>query len=228
MYNSFEEKIINIEFINENLFYLVLSNSFGIKYEPGHCFSIKIPKININREYSICSIYGDKELVFLIRKIDGGLFTSYLINNLNKNDSLTLNGPYSEFFFPKKTQNNNLYDKYYLIATGTGVAPYISYVRQFSYLKPKIKILHGIRLISDMIPELLIDDIEYVPAISKEDSKKHFNGRVTDFLRAEKFDYTTNTCYYLCGNRKMISQTYDILVNEKEISSNNLISETFF
>ena len=37
-----------------------------IEFDPGHCFSIKIPKVNINREYSICSIKSDNSLLFLI------------------------------------------------------------------------------------------------------------------------------------------------------------------
>jgi len=224
MYRSFVEKISDIYFINDNLFYLNLSNTNNIDFEPGHCFSIKIPNVNLNREYSVCSIRSDNSFLFLIRKIDGGLFTNYLLDNLKVGDSLQINGPYGEFFFPKPNDENKLYKRYFLISTGTGIAPYISYIKKNPNFFKNITLLHGIRLNEDIIPEYKSKS-NYIPCVSQEDSV-YFKGRVTDCILIKELNI--DDCFYLCGNRMMISECYDILVDLKKIPPNNIISETFF
>ena len=224
MYRSISEKIVNIKFINKNLFYLELSNTNDIEFDPGHCFSIKIPKVNINREYSICSIKSDNCLLFLIRRIEGGLFTNYLLENLNIGDTLQVNGPYGEFYFPMYNSKNNLFERYFLISTGTGIAPYISYLKKYPNLSDKSFLLHGVRYLVDILKEY-IKNPNYSPCISQEKSEYYY-GRVSDYIIQKEIN--NNDCFYLCGNRMMISEFYDILVENKKISPNNIISETFF
>ena len=57
----------------------------------------------------------------------------------------------------------------------------------------------------------------------------HFLGRVNAQL--DKLEYINNyenSIYMICGNSYMISDVYDILVNEKKIDPNLIITESFF
>ena len=50
----------------------------NIKFNPGQFFSIGVPGIPINREYSVSSSINDDYLDFLIREISDGVLSSKL------------------------------------------------------------------------------------------------------------------------------------------------------
>ena len=152
------------------------------------------------------------------------MFSNYVVDNLTIGDELFINGPYGEFFFPKLKSDNQYFNRYFLISTGTGIAPYISYLKNFKELGHKILLVHGIRLLEDSVKTIDIGQ-KYIPCISQEQSS-YFNGRVGKYISNIEVD--GNDCFYLCGNRIMISDVYDILVDQKKIPPNNIISETFF
>ena len=52
-----------------------------------------------------------------------------------------------------------------------------------------------------------------------------FSGRVTDYLKYHP--QPVAAMYYLCGNRNMINDAYDIL-REQGVSGTNICTEVFF
>lgn len=182
----------------------------------GQCVNIGIPNTGINREYSTYSGEKEGDLTFLIREVEGGQATSKL-RRLNPGDAVEVDGAYGKFVIDQSDADSA---KYVCIGTGTGIAPFHSFIR--SYPELKFRVIHGIRYIDEAYDR---EDYPDYTSCTSRDENGDFHGRVTDYLRenpAEKGCY-----YYLCGNRNMINEVYDIL-REQGISGSNIITETFF
>ena len=108
------------------------------------------------------------------------------------------------------------------IATGTGIAPFHSFVRSFPELN--YTLLHGVRYASDRCNFELHDTERYIQCVSREDGGK-FKGRVTDYLRQHPVN--PDTLFYLCGNCDMIFEAYDILVHQG-VPRHHIMSEVFY
>ena len=200
-------KVISIREISKTAFVLRLERN-NFDFIPGQCANIGIPKMAINREYSIYSGIGDKYLEFLIKEVKNGVVSTSLKKSV-KGDFLTIDGAYGLFTIIDMNK------KYVFVCTGTGIAPFHSIIK--SYPNLKYTVLHGIREKSEEYDKK--DYKNYISCISKEDT------RVTDYLKNNKID--TESIYYLCGNSSMINDVYDIL-REKGVNSSNIHSESFF
>ena len=187
-----------------------------IRFKSGQCFNLGLPGMEINREYSIYSGSEDPYLDFLIRKVEGGLVSNSLAV-LKEGDFIEVDGPYGEFCIPQ----NKLNSKFVFIASGTGIAPFHSFVKthgNFDY-----KIIHGIRFSSERYDA---DDYEagkYIPCISQNDGGESI--RVTDYLLKNPVE--SDALIYLCGNRNMIIDSVQILLDQG-INGDQIISEVFF
>lgn len=217
MNSPVNHRVIQVRFLTDSTYVLVLERN-GLKFVPGQCVNIGLMNSAVNREYSTYSGLKDKNLEFLIKKVvDGNV--SVGLSLLNPGDEVSLDGAYGLFTLkdPKKRGQ-----KFLFIASGTGIAPFHSFVR--SYPGIDYQILHGIRFIKEQYGHEDYDDDRYIPCTSKEEGGK-FYGRVTDYLRSHPIDPTA--LVYLCGNNAMISDVYDILRNQK-ISADNIFTEVFF
>jgi ferredoxin--NADP+ reductase len=183
----------------------------------GQCFSVGTSSLGINREYSMYSGSDDHYLDFLIRKVADGRVSSKL-HSLSPGELVEIGGPYGEFCLTE----THIENKYLFIASGTGIAPFHSFVKTFPELK--YEILHGVRHENEKYDFEAYQNGSYFPAISRP--TKGGNGqRVTDLLLARDFDPKEKV--YLCGNRSMIIDCVEILRN-RGISGDSIFMETFF
>jgi len=208
-------KILDINFLTESI-YLFRAEKQAVTFKAGQCFSLAPVGLGINREYSIYSGENDTYLEFLIKIVEGGIVTSALKKS-KIGDSLEIAGPYGEFCLDKKKVASS---KYLFIATGTGIAPFNSFIKTFPQLD--YQIIHGIRYDKEKYPE---EDNKYTACVSREKTTKHFKGRLTDYLT--QIEIPSDTICYLCGNRAMIIDAYDIL-RQQDINGDNIITEVFF
>lgn len=218
-------KLTRKEYVNSNLFKLYFEKK-NLKFIPGQHFSLSIPGKSLNREYSSYTSKDDEEIGFLIRRVDGGRMTNYL-NKMTIGESLNIYGPYGSFTLEDK----NLLDKKIIfIASGTGIAPFVSIKK--SYDISKYKLFLGIRKKEDICDEDVFDTDKSYYCISREkkiSKNNHYVGRMNEQLsKIEYIDDYKNYIYMICGNSFMISDIYDLLVNEKNINPNNIITESFF
>ena len=130
--------VLDIEHLTNNTFRLRVERP-DITIISGQCFNVGIPDLGINREYSMYSSANSKYLDFLIRSVEGGLISSEL-QKLKPGDLVEVDGAYGEFCL--KDPLNKSQD-YLFIATGTGIAPFHSFIK--TYTKIKYKILHGVK-----------------------------------------------------------------------------------
>lgn len=184
------------------------------------------PQQMIRRPYSICSGTQQHELEFYVSMLSGGELTPRLFQ-LRPGARLFL-GPQARGFLTLEnipTDTNLL-----MVATGTGLGPYISMLRTHAYQFPadKIGIIHGARYSWDLgyRPELesyaaRFKNIRYLPTISRPDVDPAWggdHGRVQRWLEAHDFDQRfgfalrPEACHvFLCGNPGMIEEATTLL-----------------
>lgn len=182
----------------------------------GQCFNVGLPGMDINREYSMYSGSKENYLDFLIRRVEGGLVSDRL-SKLKIGEIVEIDGPYGEFCVPE----NKLSSKFIFIASGTGIAPFHSFIKTYNNLE--YKLIHGIRFFSERYDA---DDYEvgkYIPCISQNNAGKSI--RVTDYLLKNPVE--SDALIYLCGNRNMIIESVQILLDQG-VNGDQIISEVFF
>lgn len=209
-------KVITNRRLSEHTFVLRVEKP-NTPVRAGQCYSLGTENLAINREYSIYSGVNENYLEFLIREVEGGIVSPALAQ-LKQGDEVTLTGPFGEFCI----DNLNLNDRNFLfIASGTGIAPFHSFIRTFPNIK--YTILHGIRNEDERYDSESYLPESYKPCISKpiELSKSE---RVTDKLG--KIDLSDKTIF-LCGNKMMISDSLAI-IRRSNLSGDRVFTETFF
>ena len=170
------------------------------------------------REYSIYSGETDDYFEVLIKAVKPG-DVSQQLKTLTTGDLVTVEGPMG-FFTLENIKVGTA--KLVLIATGTGIAPFHSFVKSHPNLH--YQILHGVRLAEESYELQDYDPNKFVLCTSGE-NKGNFNGRVTDYLRQNNVDVHAE--YFLCGNVKMIHEAFDIL-KEKGINPTQMHAEVYF
>jgi ferredoxin--NADP+ reductase len=215
--------------LTDELFFLNILPDSGVPdFIPGQYVAIGLPdreeKI-IKRAYSIGSSPNDKRfLQFYIARVGEGELTPKLAS-LKEGDRL--------YVAPKITGNFTLKHlksdaPITFIATGTGIAPFISMLRSLreENLHRKITLIHGVRHLGDLAyREELIEynsfnpTFRYLAAISREDVSKCdifkglYRGRVPTLFHEGivGLSLAAEDQVMLCGNPSMIDEMEEYL-----------------
>jgi ferredoxin-NADP reductase len=199
--------------------YIIKVEKRDLKFTAGQFFSLGLENNLINREYSVCSGENDSTVDFLIREINKGIISSNL-RNIKINDKIKVLGPFGNFYLKKFDEKK----QYIFIATGTGIAPFMSIIK--TYPNTNYKIFHGVRLFEDTIKELI--DKNYFTFVSREKCMGHniYEGRITKYISLLN-RFNKDTYFFLCGNSIMVSEVYDLLL-KNNYSAINIFTEIFF
>ncbi len=106
------------------------------KFTHGQHLTIKasIDGAEVRRNYSLCTSPIDNEWKVAVKKINGGLFSSYVSESLKKGDVLEVMPPSGIFntpVEPKKARH------YIVFAAGSGITPILSIIKTHLALEPK-------------------------------------------------------------------------------------------
>ena len=203
----------------EDIFELRIDRK-NIKFTPGEYVSIHTDDLMTSREYSIASGINDIYLSFLIKHLEQGLVTDFL-SARNEGDLITLSEPQG-LFRPGLSHNRG---DFIFIATGTGIAPFLSYMKSFPE-NPPHHFLYGVRYLKDAIGYDFIKS--HCPcnlAISSQNIPDIHQGRVTDLLA--DIHLHSDLHFYLCGLDSMIEQVSHWL-SDRGIKQDNIHHEIFF
>ncbi len=171
------------------------------------------------REYSLYSAEQDDYFEVLIKEVQEGLVSKQL-RKMNPGDPLNFENPVGYFVLkPEDIQTR----KFLFIASGSGIAPFHSFVRSYPGLD--YKLLHGVRYASEAYERQDYSPEKHILCTSR-DNKGDFKGRVTDYLREHPQEDKDILCYF-CGNCEMIHEAYDIML-QQGIPSQNLFAEVYF
>ncbi|MGL1902304.1 MAG: ferredoxin--NADP reductase [Fibrobacterales bacterium] len=206
------------------------------------------PDKMIKRAYSIASGSKTKEyLEFYITLIHSGNLTPRMFS-LNVGDRIGVGKKFTGMFTLDQLEGDK---NIVLVATGTGVAPYMSMLRSDALKKNhKICVVHGASNSWDLgysselrLLESLHDQFSYIPTILFPDKEPVPWGGMAKFVqdiykdgdvqKAMGQEITPdNTHVFLCGNPSMINDMIEILEGEgfnehKKRAPGNIHSEKF-
>ncbi|WP_372781028.1 ferredoxin--NADP reductase [Litorivivens sp.] len=189
------ERVTDIHHWNERLFSFKTSRDTGLRFENGHFVMIGLPVEGkpLLRAYSIVSANYDEELEFLSIKVPDGPLTSRL-QNINVGDEIFVSRkPTGTLVADHLLPGRNLY----MFATGTGLAPFMSIVKDPEVYErfDRIILCHGVRYASELAyADFLTDELPqnaffgeqvqekliYFPTVTREPFRNQ--GRLTDLL----------------------------------------------
>lgn len=92
----------------------------------------------IRRSYSICSSPLSGILQVAVKKIKGGVFSSYINEQLREGDTLEVMAPQGRFFTEMHQNNEKLY---VAIAAGSGITPVLSIIATALQSEPKSRVI---------------------------------------------------------------------------------------
>jgi ferredoxin/flavodoxin---NADP+ reductase len=210
-------KIRQIRFLTESTFVLRFDRG-NMQFKAGQHIIVGLKEELNQREYSVYSGEKDDYLEILVREVIHGS-VSLQLKQCKPGQLLQVNGPFGSFGLETFDMFSR---KLVFIASGTGIAPFHSFVR--SYPGINYTLIHGVRYNTEAYDRNDYDPHRYILCTSKETNGGH-KGRVTRFLPGYPVDQ--DMLFYLCGNNSMIYEAYHIL-REKGIRDENIIAEVYF
>ena len=198
--------------------YVVRFSKRDLSFRPGQHLVVGVLGMSDAREYSIYSGKDEEYLEILVREVENGVVSKKL-RRLNPGNTLEVNGPYGFFLTNAQPPANK---KILFIASGTGIAPFHSFVK--TYPEADYTIIHGIRTIDEAYESDIYKKGRYISCTSRDENGK-FHGRLTSYLQNAEIE--KDTMIYLCGNSDMVFDAIDIL-QSKGISNSHIFTEVYF
>jgi ferredoxin--NADP+ reductase len=232
MVNIINERVTEVHHWNETLFSFKTTRRQSLRFENGHFIMLGLKKEghNLMRAYSIASANHEDQLEFLSIKVPHGELTS-ILQKIEVGDEILLSTkPTGTLITGHLLPGKHLY----LLGTGTGLAPFMSIIRDPDIYEQyeKIILVHGVRYISELaymnyiqeelgeneyFGESVQDKLIYYPTVTREPFTN--TGRITDLISNKKIFSDTGLPeptvdqdrFMLCGSPEMLKDTSEIL-----------------
>jgi ferredoxin--NADP+ reductase len=178
--------------VSPTAFELVLERN-GLPFQAGHEILLHGRDHTEDRQYSIASGESEDSIRLLIRLIPEGIVSPRLAQ-LREGEEVEFTGPFGSFLI------RDFLAPLVFIATGTGIAPALGFIRSHSELD--LTVLHGVREPADLFFHAEFDPKKFHACVSRSPGPGHFAGRVT--ARLPELILPEEAHYYLCGANDMI------------------------
>lgn len=193
-----------------------------IEMTAGQFIQFQVPAYELTdepvyRAYSMASVPSDTGHIELeIRLVPNGICTTYVHKHLKEGDTVTVNGPYGEFFL-RDTDRDII-----CIAGGSGMAPLKSILLDMAEKKStrKARYFFGARTGKDLFLldemkalEAELANFKFIPALSEpqpEDNWTGETGLITDVVK-RMTENASESEAYLCGSPGMIDACIKVL-----------------
>ncbi len=195
-----EERVISVHHWNDSLFSFTTTRSPGFRFRNGHFVMMGLPVEGgrpLLRAFSMASANYDEHLEFFSIKIADGALTSRLQHIEPGQLVLVGHKPTGTLIIDNLRPGKRLY----LLATGTGLAPFMSIVRDPATYErfETVVLVHGVRRISDLgyrttiendlpqhelVGDLAKSQLRYYPTVTREPFRNQ--GRINDLMSSGK------------------------------------------
>ncbi|CAK7016554.1 Ferredoxin--NADP reductase [Saezia sanguinis] len=193
------EKVLTVHHWTDRLFSFTTTRDTGLRFSNGHFTMIGLMVNNkpLLRAYSIVSPNYEETLEFLSIKVQDGPLTSRL-QHIQPGDTVIVG---------KKPTGTLLIDyllpgrRLYLLATGTGLAPFMSIIRDPETYErfEQVVLIHGVRFIEELayreyieqhlpkhefLGEMISQQLLYYPTVTREPFENQ--GRIPAILDSDR------------------------------------------
>ncbi len=226
------ETVTSVHHWNDTLFSFRTTRNPGLRFITGQfvMIGLEIGGRPLMRAYSIASPHYEDYLEFYSIKVPDGPLTSQL-QHLQAGDRLYVGKkPTGTLILDNLRCGRNLY----LLSSGTGLAPFMSTIRDPEYFDnfDRIVLIHGVRYVSelgyrdyithelashDYLGELVKEKLIYVPTVTREPFDRQ--GRITDLLEQGELTRSLGLPdldpefdrVMICGNPALLADLVEIL-----------------
>lgn len=226
------QTLLEVNSLTPNLFTLRTTRDQGFRFRAGQFTKLGVTKADgstVWRAYSLVSSPYDEFLEFFSIVVPGGEFTSEL-SRLQVGDTLMVERKaYGYLTLDRFVDGRDLW----LLATGTGVAPFLSILQDFEVWEKfeRIVLVYSVRearelAYQELIAELgqreylaeVIHKLTYIPTVTREPIDGALNGRITTLIENGELERAAglelspeHSRVMLCGNPQMIDDTRKLL-----------------
>jgi ferredoxin--NADP+ reductase len=226
------EQVLSVRHWNDTLFSFTTTRDVGLRFHNGHfvMLGLEVEGKPLMRAYSIASANYEENLEFLSIKVPNGPLTSRL-QHLKAGDSVLISRkPVGTLLVDDLKPGKNLY----LFATGTGLAPFMSIIKDPDVYErfEKVVLLHGVRFKSELayadfiqneLPnneyfgDAIREKLIYYPSVTREPFINQ--GRITHLVESGKLFHDIGLPELnpetdramLCGSPQMLAEISDML-----------------
>ena len=243
-----EGKVLTNNQLSERLYALRIAMELQ-PFRAGQFVRLQLPvgEEKVAKSYSLVNAPDDPIAEVFFNTVPDGRLSNALAA-LQAGDNIEVSQPANGFFVLEELPQK---PELWLVATGTGLGPYLSMLRtqqiwqQFS----KIVLIHGVAVREELayqeeiIQPALAEhptQLQYISCVTQEENPTGFNGRVTAALSSGWLEQQTgltisadNSAVMLCGNHAMINDM-KALLKEREMKKHlrhkagNIVTEQYF
>ncbi len=241
MSNLDRERVLDVHHWTENLFSFTTSRSPAFRFQSGQftMIGLDIEGRPLLRAYSMASANYEERLEFFSIKVQDGPLTSRL-QHLERGDEVLVN---------RKATGTLVHDNLiagrtlYLLGTGTGLAPFLSIIRdaetyerypkiELAWVSPAWSFAYGEFIQRELPDHAFLGDLVrgkliYYPTVTREPFRNR--GRLTDLITSnmlsEELGLPPLDCEHdrvmLCGSPSMLSDLRAILDERGFVEGNH-------
>jgi ferredoxin--NADP+ reductase len=236
------EEVTEVHHWTDSLFSFKTTRNSGFRFRNGQfaMIGLEVAGRPLLRAYSMASANHEEHLEFFSIKVPDGPLTSRL-QHLQVGDSILVNGkPTGTLILDNLMPGRNLY----LMATGTGLAPFLSIIKDPETYEryEKVILVHGCRQVAELayeklitqelpehefLGELVSGQLIYYPTVTREPFKNR--GRLTDLITSNKLFAeiglpplsVDNDRVMMCGSPSMLADLVGILKSRGFVEGNH-------
>ncbi|MFW9595448.1 MAG: ferredoxin--NADP reductase [Macromonas sp.] len=193
-----EERVLTVHHWTDRLFSFTTTRDTGFRFSNGHFTMIGLRQPNgkpLLRAYSIASANYEEHLEFLSIKVPDGPLTSQL-QHIQPGDTIVMGRkPTGTLLLDYLLPGKNLY----LMGTGTGLAPWMSIIRDPDTYErfEKVILMHGVREVKELayrdyitqelpqhefLGEMVSNQLIYYPTVTREPFERQ--GRIGNLIES--------------------------------------------
>ncbi|HEU5077394.1 MAG TPA: ferredoxin--NADP reductase [Polyangiaceae bacterium] len=221
------ETVLSVSHWNESLFSFTTTRSRGLRFKNGHfiMLGLQIEGRPLLRAYSIVSPNYEEHLEFYSIKVPDGPLTSRL-QHLKPGDEVLVGTKATGTLVTTTLRPGK---RLYLLSTGTGLAPFMSIIRDPETYEAyeQVVLAHGVRTVDELgyadyirhelpdheyLGEQVREKLHYYPTVTRQAFDNQ--GRLTELMRTGKMCrdlglpdlHPEHDRVMICGNPSMLDE----------------------